>query len=259
METQTVTSTEIAPVFPTETIDLPSKGLFYPEGSPLRNGQIELHYMTAKHEDILTSTNLIQKGVVLDRLMDALIATKGVKSSDLLLGDLNAVMVASRILGYGKDYNVTLNCPSCGQEVEQTINLAELGQENEPVNGSASQFTLVLPLSKAELTLKLLTRGDELAIDKELKAMKKINTDVDTEATTRLKAMITAVNGDTSKTKIWQFVDNMLVQDARFLRENYKTKVPDVDFNVSIDCTCGTNKTVRLPIGPDFFWPDARV
>ncbi len=257
MSEQLVTSNET--VFPTETIDLPSRGLFYPEGSPLRSGQIELHYMTAKHEDILTSANLIQKGVVLDRLMDALIATKGVKSSDLLLGDLNAVMVASRILGYGKDYSVTLECPSCGETVEQSVNLAELGTENEPNNSSDSQFTLVLPLSKAELTLKLLTRGDEQEIDKELKALRKINRDVEAEATTRLKAMITAVNGDTSKAKIWQFVDNMLVQDARYLRENYKTKVPDINFNVPVECSCGVSQTARLPIGPDFFWPDARV
>ena len=54
--------------FPTEIIDLPSGGKFYPDGHPLKGGQVELKYMTAKEEDILTSTNLIQKGVVLDKL-----------------------------------------------------------------------------------------------------------------------------------------------------------------------------------------------
>ncbi len=246
-------------VFPTETIDLPSKGLFYPEDSPLRSGQIELHYMTAKHEDILTSQNLIQKGVVLDRLLDALIATKGVKSADLLLGDLNAVMVAARILGYGKDYDVSMQCPACEQQIEQKINLSELETEHEPDSDSVSQFTITLPLSKAEVSLRLLTRGDELTIDKEIKSLRKINSDVDTESTTRLKAMITAVNGDSSKAKIWSFVDNLLIRDVRYLRDQYKTKVPDIDFNVSIDCVCGTNQKVRMPIGVNFFWPDARI
>ena len=97
--------------FPTELIDLPSGGKFYPEGHPLREGKVELKYMTAKEEDILTSTNLIQKGVVLDKLMDSLIVTKGVTHEDFLLGDLNAVMVAARILGYGKDYPVNVTCP----------------------------------------------------------------------------------------------------------------------------------------------------
>ena len=256
MQEQSVTNEQ---VFPTEVIDLPSKGMFYPENSPLRSGKIELHYMTAKHEDILTSPNLIQKGIVLDKLIDALIATKGVKSADLLLGDLNAVMVASRILGYGKDYEVTLECPACGTAVEQTIDLSSLDPENEPTSGDTSQFTVILPLSKAEVTLKLLTRGDELNIDKEIKSLKKINSGVEYESTTRLKNMIVAVNGDTSKAKIWQFVDNMLVRDVRYLREQYRTKIPDINFNIKPDCTCGTEQTVRLPIGADFFWPDARI
>lgn len=257
MQEQSVTTNQVT--FPTEVIDLPSKGVFYPEGSPLRSGQIELHYMTAKHEDILTSTNLIQKGLVLDKLIDALIATKGVKSSDLLLGDLNAVMVAARILGYGKDYEVNLTCPSCGQEVEQTVNLTELQTENEPENGQIPQFNIVLPISKKQLTLKLLTRGDEFKIEKEVKSLKKINGDVESETTTRLKSIIAAVDGDSNQSSIWQFVDSMLVRDARYLREQYRQLVPDVNFNIMVDCSCGANQTARLPIGADFFWPDARV
>lgn len=258
MTDQQVTTNQVT--FPTEVIDLPSRGVFYPEGSPLRSGQIELHYMTAKHEDILTSTNLIQKGLVLDKLIDALIATKGVKTADLLLGDLNAVMIASRILGYGKDYEVNLSCPSCGQEVEQTVNLTELTTENEPEDGTVPNFKIVLPISKKEVTLKLLTRGDELKIEKEIKSLKKINGDVDSETTTRLKSIILAVDGDSNPAAVWSFVDNMLVRDARFLREQYKQIVPDINFNVVVDCTsCGANQTARLPIGADFFWPDSRV
>lgn len=255
MQEQSVTTS----TFPTETIDLPSKGVFYPEGSPLRSGTIDLHYMTAKHEDILTSPNLIQKGVVLDRLIDALIATKGVKTSDLLIGDLNAVMVAARILGYGKEYSATLACPSCGNDVEQTINLTELNMENEPEVGTIPEFKITLPISKVEVTLKLLTRGDELKIEKELKALKKVNVDLDAEATTRLKAIISAVDGDSSNTKIWSFVDNLLVRDARYLREQYRQIIPDVNFNIPVECTCGTNQSARLPIGVNFFWPDSRI
>ncbi len=251
------------PLYPVETIDLPSKGMFYAEGSPLRSGQIELKYMTAKEEDILTSTNLIQKGIVLDKLMDSLIVTKGVKSSDLLIGDLNAVMVAARILGYGKDYTVDVQCPVCGQTVEQKIDLTSLKTENEPTTETKKEFTIVLPVSKAEVTLKLMTRGDELDIEKEAKALKKANGDVESDATGRLRAMISAVNGDTSKGKIWTFVENMLVRDARFLREEYRKNIPDVDFKIQIECDCSNEsekeKTMRLPIGVNFFWPDARV
>lgn len=258
MSEQQVTTTPSP--YPSEVIDLPSKGYFYPEGSPLRSGQIDIKYMTAKEEDILTSTNLIQKGIVLDKLMDSLIVTKGVKSSDLLIGDLNAVMVATRILGYGKDYTVDISCPKCGKESEQKIDLTQLKTENEPTSTTLSEFSIVLPISKAEVTLRLLTRGDELNIDKEIKALKKANSDVESDSTARLRAMIVAVNGDKSKSTIWAFVENLLVRDARYLREQYRTHIPDVDFNVAIDCDCDDElKTVRLPIGANFFWPDARV
>jgi hypothetical protein len=252
-------TTSTALVFPTEAIDLPSRGLFYPEFSPLRSGQIELKYMTAKEEDILTSTNLIQKGIVLDRLLDSLIVTKGVKSSDLLIGDLNAVMVASRILGYGKDYPVKLQCPTCNQVMEQVIDLTTLTTENEPVDDASSMLKITLPLSKAEVSLKLLTRNDELAIDKEIKALKKTNAEIEQDATTRLRAMIVSVNGDSSRSTVWKFVENLLVRDARFLREEYKKFIPDVNFEVTVDCSCGNSETTRLPIGPDFFWPNSRV
>lgn len=256
MQDQPVT---IESVFPQETIELPSKGVFYPEDSPLRSGTIDLYYMTAKHEDILTSPNLIQKGIVLDKLIDALIATRGVKSADLLLGDLNAVMVAARILGYGKNYEVNLTCPSCGSDVNQTVNLSDLQTENEPIGDVKKQFTITLPVSNADVTLRLLTRADELAIEKEVKALRKINSEIDAETTTRLKAMVASVNGDTSKANIWKFVENLLVRDARYLREQYKLRVPDVNFNVTVECACNSEESVRLPIGVNFFWPDARV
>ncbi len=258
MQEQTVTQ-PVADVYPTETIDLPSKGVFYPEHSPLRSGQVELHYMTAKHEDILTSPNLIQKGIVLDKFIDAMIATKGVKSTDLLIGDLNAVMVATRILGYGKDYEISVECPACGNIVDQTVNLSELETENEPDASTFSSFSVTLPLSKAEVKLKLLTRGDELAIETEVKALKKVNSEIEAESTTRLKYMIESVNGDSSKTKIWSFVDNMLIRDARYLREQYKSRIPDINFNIPVECSCGAERTVRLPMGSNFFWPDSRV
>lgn len=258
MKEQLVTTNES--LYPTEVIDLPSKGAFYPEGSPLRSGQIEIKYMTAKEEDILTSTNLIQKGIVLDKLMDSLIVTKGVKSSDLLIGDLNAVMVASRILGYGKEYPISITCPKCGERIEEVVDLTTLKTENEPIEGKLPVMEIVLPVSKATVKLRLLTRADELAIDKENKALKKANLDNESETTSRLRAMIESINGDTGKATIWKFVENMLVKDSRYLREQYKTFIPDVDFTINLDCVCPNSPvTTRLPIGTDFFWPNAGV
>jgi hypothetical protein len=170
-------------------------------------------------------------------------------------------MVAARILGYGKDYPVKLSCPSCGETVEQNADLTELATVNEPSGTDLAEFTIVLPVSKAEVTLKFLTRADELAIDKEVQSLKKASLEVSGEGTARLRRIIKAVNGDEKAGTIWSFVENLLVRDSRYLREQYREKIPDVDFNIEVDCTCGnaSDKKVRLPIGTDFFWPDAGV
>ena len=118
--------------FPTEVLSLPSQGLLYPEDSPLRSGTIDVKYMTAKEEDILTSTNLIQQGVVITRLLESVIADPKVKLDDMLIGDKNAIMVGTRILGYGKDYGVTLTDPDTQERVEHVLDLTKL--ENKPID-----------------------------------------------------------------------------------------------------------------------------
>ena len=111
--------------FPTEVIDLPSLGKVYPKDSPLSDGKIELKYMTAKEEDILTSQNLIKKGVVITKLLDSLILTEGVKCDDLVLGDKNAVMVAARILAYGPEYTCQVVNPNTNETKNHTFNLTD--------------------------------------------------------------------------------------------------------------------------------------
>jgi len=242
-------------VYHTETIDLPSKGLFYPENSPLRSGQIELRYMTAKHEDILTSTNLIQKGIVIDKLMEALIATPGVKPEDLLIGDLNAVMIAARILAYGKEYPIEVGCSSCGTKFEYTVDLSKLDTIESTDIVENGEYKTVLPTG-IEVTFRLLTRGDEKLITEEVNALKKIN-DVVSESTTRLVYMITSFNGNRDRSAIREFTDGMIIRDVRALREAYKKVSPDVNFDLSIKCdVCDTVNKARMPFGANFFWPD---
>lgn len=243
--------------FPTEIIDLPSKGKFYPTGHPLSSGQIELKYMTAKEEDILTSQNLIQKGVVLDKLMDALITTKGVTHEDLLIGDLNAVMVATRILGYGKDYNISVTCPKCSSDESHLVDLTQLETKDIPQD---SDLLFKLPVSGKTVKIKLLTRKVEKDIEKELTAIKKVGLQVEPEATTRLRYIIAEVDGSSDPKVIRETVDGMLVKDSRALREFYKTITPDVIFETTFVCSkCSHSDTIPLTLGANFFWPDARI
>jgi hypothetical protein len=245
--------------FPTETIDLPSGGKFYPEGSPLRSGKVDVKYMTAREEDILTSTNLIQKGVVIDKLMESLIVTPGVKPEDLLIGDLNAVMVAARILAYGKDYPIELACGACGTKFDYVVDLSALDTlepEGELIEG---EYTVELPTG-VKVAFRLLTRKDEKDIQAEVTAMKKFNGSVEGDSTTRLKYIITSVNGNRDRKMIREFADAMIIRDVRALREAYRKVSPDVNFDLIATCSgCDTQLKARMPFGANFFWPDIRT
>jgi len=241
---------------PTETVELPSKGLLYPEGHPLSSGTLEMKYMTAREEDILTNQNYIKKGTVIDKLLQSLITTE-FDYDDLLVGDKNAIMIAARILSYGKDYEVIL-----GAE-KQTIDLALF--DHKPLNEELytrgkNEFSLQLPHTNNLITFKLLTHGDERRIEQEVLGMQKINKDNITEATTRLKHMITSINGSTEKKDIREFVDfGLLAKDARAIREEYVRVSPDIDLTITYEDVDGVDKEAALPIGLNFFWPDAGV
>jgi hypothetical protein len=237
------------PKFPTEMVDLPSKGLLYPEDSPLRAGSIEMKYMTAREEDILTNSNYIQQGIVLDKLLESLIVTK-INFKDLLVGDKNSILIASRILGYGQDYEFEMNGRVYQVDLT-TLKDKELPSDVDYTNGNDFNFTL--PASKDEITFKLLSHGDELAIEQELKGLKKINPNGSPELSTRLKYIITSVNGDREKKTIREFVDNeLLARDSRALRQEVKRISPDIDLTIQGD----GGEDIAVPINLNFFWPD---
>ena len=236
---------------PTEQIELPSKGLVYPETSPLSSGTIEMKYMTAKEEDILTNANYIADGTVLDRLMKSLIVSN-INYDELIVGDKNAIMIAARILGYGKDYSFSF------AGTEQTVDLTTL--ENKEIDESIynrgnNEFEFELPKSGNKVTFKFLTHKDEQDIKKELDALTKLNKEGSAELTTRLRFMITSVNSDTSKSTVNDFVNNyLLAQDSRALREHISSIQPDVDLTFF---PSGSKIKRTLPVGVGLFWPDA--
>jgi len=242
--------------FPAEEVTLPSKGLLYPEGSPLKSGIIEMKYMTAKEEDILTNANLIENGTVIDKLLQSLIVTK-FDYNDLLIGDKNAILVAARILGYGADYTFNQN----GQEY--TVNLAELEDkilDESLIKDGKNEFEFTLPTSKVNVTFKLLTHKDEKAIEREIKGLKKINAKGNFSSTTNLKHLILSINGDYENKTVREFVDTqLLARDARELRKHIEKIQPNVDLYHEYEDNRGNIIKKDIPVGISFFWPDASV
>ena len=243
--------------FPTEVVDLPSQGLLYPKDSPLSSGTIEIKYMTAREEDILTSANLIKKGIVIDKLLEALIIDKSIKLDDMLLGDKNAILIASRILAYGKEYEVEVD----GQEVVVDLTtLKEKKLDEKIVVNGANEFDFELPATKRKLTFKLLTQSDEKSMDKEIQGYKKIGDGIGYETTTRLKHQILSVDGDAKKASINSFVDNeFLSRDSRDFRAHVNSINPDVEMkSVYID-EDGNEKEFTVPMTVTFLWPSVGI
>tara|TARA_Y100000592_G_scaffold87476_1_gene142089 strand:+ start:8515 stop:9267 length:753 start_codon:yes stop_codon:yes gene_type:complete len=243
--------------FPSEEVTLPSKGLLYPKSSPLSKGVVEMKYMTAREEDILTNQALINKGTVIDKLLQSLIVTD-INYNDLLTGDKNAILIAARVLGYGSDYEFSYG----GQQ--HKVNLTEIEDkeldEKLIQEDGKNEFTFTLPTSKVEVTFKLLTHKDELKIEQELKGLQKLNKNTVATLSTRMKHIITSINGDYENKTIRKYVDTqLLAKDARALR-NYITEInPDVDLSFEYEENNGDFKKISIPIGLQFFWPDVEL
>ena len=242
--------------FPAEEVTLPSKGLLYPKDSPLRNGILEMKYMTAREEDILTNVNLIENGTVIDKLLESLIVTP-IDFNDLLTGDKDAILIAARILGYGSDYTFNYR----GEEFK--IDLTTI--KDKPLDESLiidnkNEFTFTLPTSKKEVTFKFLTHGDEQKIARELKGLKKLNKNASNDLTTRMKYILTSVDGDYEKKTIREFIDTeFLARDARELRNHISKIQPSVDLSYDYEDQRGNIITIDIPVGINFFWPDASI
>jgi len=246
---------------PTEKVSLPSKGLLYPKESPLSSGHIEMKYMTAKEEDILTNTNFIRQGTVIDKLLQALIVTP-IDYNDLLIGDKNAILVAARVLGYGSEYQFKYK-DERNREINATVNLSQLNEKllNESLfSAGINEFIFTLPKSDNIVTFKFLTHGDEKKIDAEIKGLQKVNPNGSFDVTTRLKHMIISINGDHDQKKIRDFIDNyMLAVDARAFREYYSKISPDIELKYIPEDENYVGEGIDIPLSLNFFWPDSGV
>jgi hypothetical protein len=247
--------------FPTEVINLPSKGWFYPVENPLSSGTLELKMMTAKEEDILTSKNLIQKNIVLDKLLESVVINKSINLDEMFICDRNAAFFAIRRLAYGDNYTALVTCGRCGQESSVDIDLGKMDNrpfEFEKYARGENNFEFKLPHSGVVITYKLLTKKDENTIEQELIAFAKISKDFSREITTRLSHIITSVNGSGEKSVIRRFVnDELISKDSLALRTYIRESMPDINSTFDFSCAhCGLEREEETPMGVSFFWPN---
>mgnify|MGYP003465897241 CR=1 FL=1 len=243
--------------FPTEEVDLPSKGLIYPSSNPLASGKVTMRYMTTRDEDTLTNPNYIENGTVIDKLLKSLIVDKNVNYDDIIVGDKDAIMIAARIMGYGKDYSIIHK----GKEV--VVDLSKV--DSKPLEDAnfvkgKNEFSFTLPKTGTEIKYKLLNNHDEKKIQAELKGLKKINPEESHEISTRLKFMILSIGDETDPIKIRKYVDNqLLAMESKALRDYIKKTQPGVNFTYKTEGKNGIEEDINIPITTNFFWPDSGI
>ena len=241
--------------FPTEVLDLPSKGLVYPKEHPLSSGQITIKHMTAKEEDILASQNLIKKGIVLDKLFESIILDS-INPDDIMLGDKNAIVLATRLLGYGPEYAVSFYSSKLGKSINSEVDLSKIQIKEVDVSifKNKNEFEFKTPTG-VNLTFKLLTHGDEKAIEKDIAALEKLNKETSYDITTRLRYMITSVNGDNTISALNKYINGMLAKDSRAFREYVKKITPDLDMKFTYTHEDGEAEEAPIGMSVNFFWP----
>jgi len=249
-------------VVPTEFVDLPSQGRYYPEGHPLHNqDSIEIKQMTAKEEDMLTSRTLLKKGIALDRVVQSLIVDKTINVDSLLIGDKNALIIATRVSGYGNEYKTKVTCPACATTDEYNFDLNDSvvyrGEDMHILSITDNQdgtFDVVLPKLKTNVTFRLLIGADEKNL---LTNKASRNVGFEKLITTQLSKILLAINGDDSRDTIEYVVDNMPSIDSRHLRACYRAAAPNIDLTQTFVCEeCGHDEEMEVPLTADFFWPD---
>jgi len=251
-------------VTPTEFVELPSKGKGYAVGHPLHNKEvIEIRFMTAKDEDILTSQTLLKKGIALERMMQNVIIDKNVKPEDLLVGDRNALLLATRISGYGKYYETSIMCPACNERSKLTFNLenrdfnyGEADEEMDIKETDKGTFVVTVPLSKLNVEVRLLTGKDEQHLLQLAKSKKKHKLN-ETALSDQYRRMIVSVNGHSDKKAVNYVIENLPAADSRYIRLAYKKLSPNVQVFEDFVCpACDHEQALEVPFNTDFFWPD---
>ena len=261
-------------VSPTEFVEIPSRGKFYPQGHPLCGVEaVEIRHMTAKEEDILSSKTLLKQGVAIDRFLQSVLVDTRISTDSMLIGDKNALIVAARCSGYGHDYLAGMTCPNCGANSKQEVDLNEAkglycgyveeeAEEEEIINGvsgpnAAGNYIITLPVTKAQFEVKLMTGREEKAFSKRMQQRKK-KRQAEAMLTDQFKTFTVSINNTGDLRQMYRFIDNLPVRDSRFLRTTYGKLSPSLNLKHDFICPeCDHEQEVEVPITAQFFWPDS--
>lgn len=222
---------------PTIIVDLASAGEIYPKSHPLSSGKIEMRYMTAYDEDILTNSSYIREGVLFDKLLEAIIVTD-IDVHDIASVDRDGLIIYTRILSYGPEYPVVVTDPETNKQIKQIIDLAKL--QPKPFKLIANDQGEFSYETKSGHEIKFTYLGNFANIK---------------SVTDFLKTTITQVNGSRSQADIEHFIRyDFLAAESRGFREYVTQNAPGINFEYEFQGESGGTFTAGFSFGTDLFW-----
>lgn len=249
---------------PVEAIPLPSRGKVYPAGSSLAGAtRVEIRAMTATEENILTSRALLKSGKAFTTLMRALLVDKTIDPETMVSGDRNALLIGIRISGYGREYVTDISCPKCEKVFRHEFDLAKMELktlDEDPMTPGHNLFSCVLPVTKKEVLFKIMTGEDErdMTALQESSAKEFGAKSGEKNVTNRLWFSVLKFGEETDRNRIRRIVERLPARDSLFLRKRIDRVSPGVEMKQTVECPhCGEKSEVQVPLGADFFWPDA--
>jgi hypothetical protein len=228
---------------PTELVRLPSQGKLYATSSPLRSGVLEMRYMTAYDEDILTNVSYAREGVLLDRLLESIIITPGIDIDEIAQCDRDALIIQSRIMSYGPEYPVIVTDPTTKKSLERNVDLRKL--KHKPFNLESDDNGEFIYNVSDTVTLKF----------KFLTSTQLKNISAEHSISDILTLMIRQVNDTRKSADIMQYIKySFLAVDSRKFRNFVDENTPAVDLLVEFEGEKGSTFSSVFPIGSDLLW-----
>ena len=237
-----------------DVIELPSKGLFYKS----KKNTVQVSYLTATDENILTSPNLLQSGKVIDVLLNKKIVDKDIKADDMLPGDKNAILFWLRSTGYGEKYPIEVTDPNTNEKFEYEVDLSEIPiKEITLTPDENGECEFILPLSKSKVKFRYLTSKEEdTIVEQDEKDRRKKGPNAISEVLTKkLIAQIMEIDGIRDRNEIYVKVNRLKVGDSSALRKYINDNEPGLDTNIQVTSPSGSFFFTELPITTKFLWP----
>ena len=217
------------------TVDLPTAGVFT-NGV----GSIEVRPFTFEDEKILRSIKKVTDGSnVINTLIQR--CTKDLDFNNISLVDKNFILFKLREISYGNDYGIEVDCNSCGETNELTVELDKLPIKYADITSSKST-SIVLPDSEVTIEYTYPTASDEKFLNNPGHLMDNI------------WRFVKSINGHSERMIIQGFITKTSGKDITVLRKAIFDNEFGLQTKVNFLCnSCGDDSVIELPINESFF------